>query len=156
MRSNVPRTSASNGLRKSGLAVLLAVLAAPLLVGCSAATRPDPAQAFDEITKRSLNDDAEYVGARVAPGVLAGGKTEPGKADSPKTVAGLMNELQRCRSLGWRKTDDPDKVAVDAACVEAGTVQQATFDMTYDPKVGWMLATPAHDKRPLEKAEKKP
>jgi hypothetical protein len=133
---------------------MLAMFTTPLLVGCSAATRPDPAQAFDELTKRSLNDDAEYVRAHVAPGVLAAAKGHPGKADT--TLSSLMNELQRCRSMGWRKTEDPNKVAVDAACAEAGMVQQATFDMTYDPKVGWILATPARDKRPLEKAEKKP
>lgn len=153
---NVRPIGMQKGWRKPGLAALLAMLATPLLLGCSAATRPDPGQAFDEITRRSLNDDAEYVRAHVAPGVLAGTQAEPARGDSSKAVSSLMSELQRCRSLTWRQTDDPNRVTLDAACIEAGTVQQATFDMTYDPKVGWMLATPAHDRRPLNKTDRQP
>jgi hypothetical protein len=121
-----------------------------LLAGCSA-TRPDPAQSFDEITRRSLNEDTPYVRANLAPAYLAAAKAPQADAELNEFVHKLMAQLQLCRSVSVQKTEDPDKVTIEAACVQGGSIQQSKFDLVYDQKTGWMLAAPARDTQPLQK-----
>ena len=139
-----------------GLAVALSLAGLfALLPGCSAA-RPDPAQAFDEITRRSLNEDVQYVRARLAPSFIAAARAQHANVDSDEYVRSLMAQLQLCRSTSVLKTDDPDRVTVETACVQSGSIQQSKFDLIYDKKSGWMLSAPAYDTRPLPKAKPNP
>ncbi|HVP11477.1 MAG TPA: hypothetical protein VMV94_09860 [Phycisphaerae bacterium] len=136
------------GLAAAGLVVLLS--------GCSAATRPDPAGAFDEITRRSLNEDGAYVRAHLSPSYLTAAKAPQADAQLNEFIRGLMAQLQLCRATSVEKTDDLNRVTIEAACVQNGSIQQCKFDLVYDKKTGWMLASPARDTKPLEKKTPKP
>ena len=125
------------------------------LPGCSAA-KPDPAQAFDEITRRSLNDDSQYVRARLAPSYVAEAKAQHANVESDEYIRALMTQLQLCRSISVQKTEDPNKVTVEAACAQSGSIQQSKFDLVFDAKNGWMLAAPARDTRPMQETKKTP
>jgi len=139
-----------------GVAVILSIAGLfAVLPGCSAA-KPDPAQAFDEITRRSLNDDTQYVRARLAPSYVAEAKARNANVESDEYIRTLMAQLQLCRSISVQKTEDPNKVTVEAACAQSGSIQQSKFDLVFDPKNGWMLAAPARDTHPMRETQKTP
>jgi hypothetical protein len=126
------------------------------VAGCSAAARPDPGQAFDEITRRSLSEDLPYVRARLAPSFVAQVKAEGGNAESDDYVRKLMADLQRCRSFSWQKSDDPSRATVEAACVQPAGILQGKYELIYDKERGWLLAKPAYDLRQMEASKKTP
>ena len=136
------------------LTVVLAAMGVfALLPGCSAAARPDPGQAFDEITRRSLNEETQYVRAHLAPSYLAAAKAQNANVESDEFIRALMTQLQLCRSTVVQKTGDPNSVTVEAACVQSGTIMQSKYDLVYDKKSGWMLAVPAYDTHPMHPAQ---
>jgi hypothetical protein len=140
-----------------GLTVLFSVTGLiALLSGCSAAARPDPGQAFDEIARRSLNEETQYVRAHLAPSYLAAAKAQHANVESDEFIRGLMTQLQLCRSTNVAKTGDPNTVTVEAACVLSGAMVQSKFDLVYEKKSGWMLAAPAYDTRPMHPAGQSP
>jgi hypothetical protein len=67
-----------------------------------------------------------------------------------------MAQLQLCRSISVQTTEDPNKVTVEAACAQTGSIQQSKFDLVYDAKNGWMLAGPARDTHPMRETPKGP
>lgn len=144
-------------VNRQGLGLTFGVLALAVLAalpGCAAPGRPDPMQAFDELTKRSLSEDAAYVKAHLSPAFVAEQKTKGVSAESDGYVRDLMGELQLCRPLSLRKTEDPNRVTVEAARVQTGSIMQGKFDLAFDPQGGWMLVRRIYDVRPFESGAK--
>jgi hypothetical protein len=119
--------------------------------GCAAPERPDPAEAFDELCKRSLADDAAYVRARLSPSFTEAADCEGSGIESPEFITDIMQLLRLCRGRSWRKTDRLDRVVVEGVGLSLpGAVSRFSVDMVYDREVGWQLARPPYGVRRLQ------
>ncbi|MFH1417474.1 MAG: hypothetical protein ABII12_04210 [Planctomycetota bacterium] len=125
-------------------------------LGCSASDRPCPVAAFDELSKRALNSDVEYVRARLSPAFVKQAGGDEAALASDEFVRSMMSQLQVCRALSSEAVaDDPDKVVLRVAGIQSGRVWEHRFDMTYDRKIGWQLASDGHDSRPMHQQPEK-
>ncbi len=124
-------------------------LAAVFTLGCANPQRPDPGEAFNELSKRSLESDIAYVRARLAPGLIEQAKEDGTDVEVDAFVNQIMSELQVCKSQGWEKTESPERVRIEAAGIKPGRVYRKHYDMIYDEKSGWLLATRAYDESPI-------
>ena len=142
------RLTGKTPFRVSCVAWLAVGLFVPLS-GCARPTRPDPSDTFLEICQRSLDDDAEYIRARIAPSFADPATGQAVDRDSDEFIRGLMREFRMCRPAAFKKTDDPDKVVVEVAGTKQGRVRCYDVSLIYDEEHGWQLASRLTNERPL-------
>ena len=122
------------------LALVFVVASGLFAPGCAAPNRPDPIEAYNEITQLALNEDWAFIKQHVHPLLI------------DEFCKQFADELQRYRALSSKQGDTDDKVVVEAAgqnpiLYPTGPLWQFRMDMIYDRKHGWRISSRAYDRR---------
>lgn len=152
LRTAGSRAAVSNRTARA-LAPVLITMACLTSAGCAAPhpARPDAMAAFNTLTRRALDGDADYVRAHLAEAFheSAGDPNlDPNAAYFTRYPA---EQLAFCRAES--ASQDGDRAVIDAAQFQGGllgaSVWRCSIDMIYDEKNGWLLAGPPYRQRPI-------
>ncbi len=137
---------------ESRIACVLVFL--PLLtIGCGGPERPSPYGAFDEIARRALADDLDYMNLHVTAGYQK--ELESDGKDGGDAIRSLMHEVQRFKAASDGKAGSTDDTVIQADGIIAGAdatgTYRCSFKLHYHETHGWQLDSGPFDKKPITK-----